>query len=993
VKPAESDPPKIPDHLLIRVIGRGSYGEVWLARNVMGTPRAVKIVRLDAFETPAPYEREFAGIRRYEPVSRTSPGLVQVLHVGRDDAAGFFYYVMELGDSATPASDTTSKEFFEDYQARTLRSDMKRLGRLPVADCVEAGLAIAEGLMRLHGAGLVHRDIKPSNIIFVEGRARLADIGLVGEAREGSTLVGTTGYIPPEGPGQPRGDLFALGKVLYEAASGQELARWPDTPPEWLAPGHEAEWEFHEIVLRLGADDPARRHADAATLRNELSLLRGGQSVRRLRMLERRMKVVRMVAAAAAVAAVLIAGVLIMLESQARQTRENLRRSENDRFAILLSQAKALRLSETPDKRGAALDALKKAAAIEGKSSDPELRDEAVAALMIPELKTARSWTPEGAIKGWGGIFDERVEQLAMGRQDGGIEVLDVANNVRKALLPRPGAPGPLTYLDPFSADGRWLLARDASNVMHVVPVAGGLPVMNITLDPVWLARDFTRDGRWLAVGQSDRTARLLPIGHNAPERRIPLGLVADGFMTSPDGLRLAAHDTESNQVAVVNLGTDSVELRISLPEGETARHVAWNRDSSMMATASDFQTYLWRLDIPERPIKTLGRHDRVMYGLAFSPDGTYLLTTAKDRQARLWNWATGTALAEHRGFGNGILWSPDGRRIGWKAPNAWEVLEFTPPTGWKIFSEPPPEVPGDSNIGPLAADFSPDGRWIATASYDAVRVYRAAGGLAVAEWKANRAQAVVFADDGSVLRTITADRCVSLKFDPKVLSLAPVAQHPLPHPGVAMLAPDGRCWLVSSNRASWCDPAGRWVSRARESSAAFCAASPDFSLLATTDLNDLIVLMAPTREATAPPDLSKPANAEDLGTPGDIRFAPNRAQVFRAFGRGLTAWNALSGEVLWTKTYDPTGTFGNMAVSNDGRTLAATFGSREILLISAADGSVQMRLRPPDLQRVTSLVFDSTGNRLAATCAPHVMYLWNFTELREGLAALGVRQ
>ena len=94
-------PPVIPDHKLRQQIGRGAYGEVWLARNIMGAPRAVKIVWRRQFESARPYEREFAGIQRYEPVSRSADGLVHVLHVGRNDAEGYFYYVMELADCIT----------------------------------------------------------------------------------------------------------------------------------------------------------------------------------------------------------------------------------------------------------------------------------------------------------------------------------------------------------------------------------------------------------------------------------------------------------------------------------------------------------------------------------------------------------------------------------------------------------------------------------------------------------------------------------------------------------------------------------------------------------------------------------------------------------------------------------------------------------------------------------------------------------------------------
>src|ERR1041385_253592 len=61
--------PRVPDHQMLRPIGRGSYGEVWLARNVMGTFRAVKVVYRKTFESDRPFEREFIGLRKFEPVS------------------------------------------------------------------------------------------------------------------------------------------------------------------------------------------------------------------------------------------------------------------------------------------------------------------------------------------------------------------------------------------------------------------------------------------------------------------------------------------------------------------------------------------------------------------------------------------------------------------------------------------------------------------------------------------------------------------------------------------------------------------------------------------------------------------------------------------------------------------------------------------------------------------------------------------------------------
>ncbi|PYI81642.1 MAG: hypothetical protein DME26_19610, partial [Verrucomicrobia bacterium] len=97
--------PIVPDHELIRRIGGGSYGEVWLARNVVGTYRAAKVVYRKTFEHDRPYEREFGGMQKFEPVSRTHAGLVNVLQIGRNDQAGYFYYIMELADTIEDAGE------------------------------------------------------------------------------------------------------------------------------------------------------------------------------------------------------------------------------------------------------------------------------------------------------------------------------------------------------------------------------------------------------------------------------------------------------------------------------------------------------------------------------------------------------------------------------------------------------------------------------------------------------------------------------------------------------------------------------------------------------------------------------------------------------------------------------------------------------------------------------------------------------------------------
>src|ERR1022692_2348912 len=277
--------PVIPDHELLRLIGRGAYGEVWLARNAIGTLRAVKIVHRQSFERTEYFEREFKGLLKFEPISRSHEGLVHVLQIGRRDDAGYFFYVMELADglnverevrnaeSKGAGAQTTPHSALatpHSYTPCTLRSELQPRGSLPTTECVALGLKLAAALEHLHANGLVHRDIKPSNIIFVNGEPKLADIGLVTAIDEAQSLVGTAGYIPPEGPGTPQADLYSLGKGLYEIAFGKDRQEFPQLPPDLQShPDYAALLEINEIILKACETDSRLRYQGAEAIRND----------------------------------------------------------------------------------------------------------------------------------------------------------------------------------------------------------------------------------------------------------------------------------------------------------------------------------------------------------------------------------------------------------------------------------------------------------------------------------------------------------------------------------------------------------------------------------------------------------------------------------------------------------------------------------------------------------------------------------------------------
>ena len=258
--------PEIPDHDLIRPIGRGAYGEIWLAKTLTGGFRAIKVV----FPEPDIAYREFDGIRAFEPISRHHPGFVNIYHVGRGE--DFLYYTMELADDCHKGPEIDPAE----YRPHTLATDLRDSRRLQPKACLELGKTLSGALAHLHDQGLTHRDIKPSNVIFVNGVPKLADIGLVAAAGR-KTYVGTEGYVPPEGPGSAGADIYALGKVLYEAATGKDRLEFPEIPTDLPhLSDKEILLRLNPILLKACAREPCQRFQNARELQKALATVEQG---------------------------------------------------------------------------------------------------------------------------------------------------------------------------------------------------------------------------------------------------------------------------------------------------------------------------------------------------------------------------------------------------------------------------------------------------------------------------------------------------------------------------------------------------------------------------------------------------------------------------------------------------------------------------------------------------------------------------------------------
>ena len=271
--------PSLPDFELIRPIGRGGFGQVWLATNrTTGHLRAVKVIGLGGSGTTDPAGREITSITRLEDsVNTHHPNLLDIQHVGK--TAEHLFYVMEPADdlSGGPASSDGG------YRPATLQSKLEA-GPLMPEDCLRYAQELLGGLAHLHSAGMVHRDVKPANCLFVGGRLKLADFGLLAEADPQVSRVGTQKYMPPDGRMDTRADVYAAGLVVYEMITGLPAENFPRL-------GQRAQQianspilhRLNGLMLRACQPDPQRRFQDARETSAELAACQPESGRRRVR--------------------------------------------------------------------------------------------------------------------------------------------------------------------------------------------------------------------------------------------------------------------------------------------------------------------------------------------------------------------------------------------------------------------------------------------------------------------------------------------------------------------------------------------------------------------------------------------------------------------------------------------------------------------------------------------------------------------------------------
>jgi serine/threonine protein kinase len=285
----EIPPQRLGNYLIIRLIGSGGMGAVYLARDeALARNVAIKLIRRGFLSSG--FSLESLIVREAKAAAQLRhPNIVTIHNVGETD--GRVFIVLEY------------------INGRSLDHELRESGPLGTDEAAQLAANLASAMHHAHKSGIVHRDLKPSNILIDQDRTpKITDFGLAklmldrdipdedASLTEAGQIVGTPAYMSPEqATGDttrigPAADIFSLGAILYEMLAGQapfrgasvaqtlaNLIERTPTPLRDIRPGVPRQLEA--ICLKCLEKQPEHRYASAAALAEDLDRFLAGEPI------------------------------------------------------------------------------------------------------------------------------------------------------------------------------------------------------------------------------------------------------------------------------------------------------------------------------------------------------------------------------------------------------------------------------------------------------------------------------------------------------------------------------------------------------------------------------------------------------------------------------------------------------------------------------------------------------------------------------------------
>lgn len=688
-------------------LGQGGMGTVFRATDMRLNRRvAIKICK-----------EEFSG--RFEQESHSiaainHPNVCTLYDVGPN------YLVMEL------------------IEGETLTARLKR-GRLPIEQMIRFGAQIAEALAVAHARGIVHRDLKPGNIMLTKSGLKVLDFGLAKSADDPSLtaggVMGTPAYMAPEQlegkNADARSDIYSLGLVLAEMATGKRSKAPEDLPPA-----------LDRALKRCLEADPDDRWQSARDLKWEL------ESIRLVPTAAPPSSRSAMLAGALGLVALLLAALAIVY------FRRQLPSPPVAQVNVLLPEKSLVRsLAVSPDGSAIAMVLIK-----DGKQQIWVRRLGATDATPLAGTDNAADpfWSPDSRSIAF--FADDQLKKIDS--SGGPVQTLCDVLGVRGGTWNRNGdiLIGALWRVQRVSDAGGPLTDLPGPAVTQKYPVF--LPDGRHFVATRNYQSDPAQNGIWLNSIEGPRAQRILPdvsnaeIADPAPGSSIGAVLFTRGgtLMALPfDMKRLQAAGAPfpvAQGTARNKYGATGVSALASASNRGVLAYVSGQR--------SNLQ-YVWK----DREGKVLGAFGHAAWVVMISPDGKKLVGGDQDGNLIVFDFAQGvsTRIAFSPHSGQDPIWSPDGRYVAYfngsgicrkradgagreemllpvhntlAVPKSWSpdgkyilYAQIDPRTGADLFALPVDPVESDPHPLVLAqtkgnedqGQFSPDGRWVAYTS------------------------------------------------------------------------------------------------------------------------------------------------------------------------------------------------------------------------------------------------------------------------------------
>lgn len=606
----------------------------------------------------------------------------------------------ENGDSGQAAISTAGRSTNEDTGSVSSSAHSELSSSSDYQYCrsvARIGVQVADALAYAHGQKVLHRDIKPANLLLdLDGTVWVTDFGLAKEETSDLTktgdVVGTLRYMAPErfdGAADARSDVFSLGLTLYELLTLRPAFDESDRtrlikqvthedPPRPRAVDPRIPRDLETIVLKSIAKDRLQRYSSATALVEDLRRFLSDRPIlaRRAKLSERCWRWARRNPGWAATLATAFALLLIialgggLLSVHLGRALSNVQSAEADKTEKLwqsyLERARAERASGRVGQRFEALKAIRLAARIR---TGPELRNEAVAALVLPDVELHREWEgwPEDTLAL---AFDARFKRYARISKKGEITVCRATADGEEVLYRLPVHGQPPYYGLWISEDGHYL-AYGHSCTREAI--AGGVRVWR--LDGLWpkpwldvsgmynWALAFHSSGRKLAIGHPDQTLSVYDLDTRRRLSNRPLEFPAHALEFHPRDSRLAV--ACGTTVRLFNTETGLEMPALSLEKASRVTGMAWHPDGLHLAAGyRDLKIRIWNTETAAEAMTPWKGCVSEGIRVRFNHAGDRLLSDDWSGQTRLWDAVSGQMLLSMQGY-YGLQFSHDDTLVG----------------------------------------------------------------------------------------------------------------------------------------------------------------------------------------------------------------------------------------------------------------------------------------------------------------------------------------